>query len=194
MAITYPLSTPSISRFASVLISADDAIARDQSPFDYSESVQDWGGQKWRAEVQLPTMSIACASEWEAFLTALRGRYGTFLLGDPSRSSPRGTATSATITGALGASTVTVSMTGSLLAADMLQIGSGASARLYKVLADRTGNGNLEIWPRLRSAASTSAVVLTSPKGVFRLADNTRGWAVTNARWRRIAFAAEEAI
>jgi hypothetical protein len=194
MAISYPLATPVITRHASVIFAADDAVAKDQSPFDYSESVQDWGGKKWRAEVQLPTMNAACSSEWEAFLTALRGRYGTFLLGDPSRSAPRGTATSATISGAAGAATVSVGMTGTLLASDMLQIGSGASARLYKVLVDQSGNGSLEIWPNLRVAASSASAVLVNPKGVFRLSENSRGWSVSNFRWRRIAFSAEEVV
>jgi len=157
MALSYPLTTPSISRYASVVMTASDAIASDGSPFTFEESHQDWGGQKWLAEVQLPTMNAACSSDWEAFLTALRGRFGTFLLGDPSRSSPRGTASSATITGSAGNATVTVAMTGTLLAGDMFQIGSGSSARLYKVLQDQSGGGSLEIWPSLRADASKRA-------------------------------------
>lgn len=194
MAITFPISTPSISRFASVVIRPTDAIAEDGSPFTFEKSFQDWGGQMWMAEVQLPTMNVQCASDWEAFLTKLRGKYGTFLLGDPSRTAPRGTASSATITGAVGAASVSVVMTGSLLAGDMFQVGTGADSRLYKVLQDQTGSGTLEIWPSLRATATNASINLTSPKGVFRLADNSRGWSVSNFRWRRIAFTAEEAI
>lgn len=194
MAITYPISTPSISRFASVVISANDAVGEDGSPFTFEKSFQDWGGQMWMAEVQLPTMNVACSSDWEAFLTKLRGKYGTFLLGDPARTEPRGTASSATITGAVGAASVSVTMTGTLLAGDMFQVGTGADSRLYKVLEDQTGTGTLEIWPALRSAASAAAITLTNPKGVFRLSDNQRGWSISNFRWRRIAFTAEEAI
>lgn len=194
MAITYPITPPSISRYASIVITPNSAVAGDGSPFTFEQSFQDWGGQQWLAEVQLPTMNAACSSDWEAFITSLRGRFGTFLLGDPSRSAPRGTATSAAITGAEGADTVSVSMTGTLLAGDMFQIGTGASARLYKVLVNQSGNGNLEIWPRLRAAASSASATLTSPKGVFRLTDNATGWAISNGRWRRIAFTAEEAL
>lgn len=194
MAITYPLTTPSISRYASVIIRPNSAIASDGSPFTFDESFQDWGGQQWLAEVQLPTMNADCSSDWEAFLTAARGRFGTFLLGDPARTAPRGTATSASISGAEGAATVSVSMSGTLLAGDMFQIGSGATARLYKVLVDQSGNGSLEIWPGLRSAASNAAAVLSNPKGVFRLSENAPAWSVSNGRWRRIAFTAQEAI
>jgi hypothetical protein len=194
MAISYPITTPAISRFASVVFTPNDAIAEDGSPFTFEKSFQDWGGQKWLAEVQLPTMNAACSSDWEAFLTACRGKFGTFLLGDPARSEPRGTATAASITGAVGSATVSVTMTGTLLAGDMLQIGSGLDARLYKVLVDQSGNGSLEIWPSLRVAATSATAVLSNPKGVFRLVDNSRGWAISNFRWRRIAFMAEEAI
>lgn len=194
MAISYPLTPPAISRFASVVISADDAIAADRSPFTFGESLHDWGGQKWMAEVQLPTMNVKCSSDWEAFLASLRGRYGTFLLGDPARIEPRGTASSATITGTQGASSVSVTMSGSLLAGDMFQLGGGINANLYKVLQDQTGSGTLEIWPGLRNGAADAPVYLDNPKGVFRLTENQRSWSISNFRWRRIAFTAEEAI
>lgn len=194
MALTYPLSPPPISRFADVQIMATDAIAGDRSPFSFEESFQDWGGQMWTADVRLPTLNSKCAAPWEAFLTGLRGRFGTFLLGDPARSAPRGTATAVTVTGTLGSATVTVAMSGTLLAGDMFQLGSGATARLYKVLEDQSGNGSLEIWPRLRIAVTSQLMVLNNPVGVFRLASNDRGWATSNGRWRSISFSAQEAI
>lgn len=194
MAITYPLNPPTISRYASVVISPVDAIAADVSPFSFEQSLQDWGGEKWQAEIQLPTMNEECSSRWEAFLTALKGRYGTFLLGDPSRTLPRGDAIFMTVSGTAGASSVTVSLRGSMLAGDMFQLGSGSTSRMYKVLQNRTGDGTLEIWPSLRADASGATAILSNPRGVFRLAENTRTWAISNNRWRRIAFTAEEAI
>lgn len=194
MAITYPLNPPSISRYASIVISADDAVAGDGSPFTFEQSFQDWGGQRWLAEVQLPTMNEDCSSRWEAFLTSLRGRFGTFLLGDPARIAPRGDAIFLAISGTEGASSVTASLRGTMKAGDMFQIGGGSSSRLYKVLQDRTGDGTLEIWPSLRADASGVTATLSNPRGLFRLTDNQRAWAISNGRWRRIAFTAEEAL
>lgn len=191
MAISYPLTTPTISRFASVVITPNDAVAQDGSPFTFEKSFQDWGGQQWLAEIQLPTMNVECSSDWEAFLTALRGTYGTFLLGDPARTSPRGTASSASITGAAGSSSPSITMTGTLLAGDMFQIGTGLNSRLYKVLQDQTGDGTLEIWPALSSAASSASLDLNNPLGLFRLTENMRSWSISNSRWRKVAFSAE---
>ena len=139
-------------------------------------------------------MREADAEAWSAWLTSLRGQFGTFLLGNPFRNSPRGTATSATVTGLAGARTVSVSMTGTLKAGDYFQLGTGTSSRLYKVLEDASGSGTIEIWPSLRAAASGTSMDLTSPVGAFRLSSNEVSWSVNNLAVYGITFGAVEAI
>jgi hypothetical protein len=146
----------------------------------------------WSASVTIPTVRKDLAEPWVAFLLSLRGQYGTFLLGDPNRTSPQGTATSASISGSLGDRSVTVAMTGTLKAGDYFQLGSGSSAKLHKVLVDQSGNGTLEIWPALRSNYTTASATLTNAKGVFRLASNSTQWGIGSSSAYSIQFDAME--
>lgn len=194
MALSYPLSMPGTSMFPSVTITPLDVIGHDRSPFTLSDSVHDWGGAMWQADITLRPMAHAEAGAWIAFLTGLRGRLGTFLLGDPYGAAKRGTASSATITGSAGDTSVTVAMSGTLLAGDYLQLGSGSSARLHQIVADRSGSGTMEIWPPLRANQSGATATLSAPKGVFRLASNERSWTINDLAHYGLTFGAQEKL
>ena len=194
MAISYPLDTPTTIGFESIELRAVNATITSQSPFSYKQQVISHTGQRWEASVSIPSVLRDLAEPWAAFLTALKGQTGTFLLGDPLSATPRGTVSSCTITGNAGDESVTVTMTGSLLAGDYIQLGSGTTARLHKVLVDQSGSGTLEIWPALRSTYSSATVTTTDAKGVFRLNQNMSSWQISNANSYGIAFEAVEAI
>lgn len=194
MAISYPLSLPTNIGMASIELRAKNTVAVSSSPFTYKQTVYAYDGQMWEADVTLPPMNRDDAESWIAFLMSLKGRYGTFLLNDPSATSVRGTATSATITGSVGDSSVTVTMTGTLKAGDYLQLGSGNDSTLHKVLADKSGSGTLEIWPKLRKARSSVSADLTSASGLFRLASNETAWSVNDASFYGISFGATEVV
>ena len=195
MAISYPVSTPTdVIGIAQIDLGATNAVAVSKSPFTFATQVHAYSGEMWSASVTIPTVRKDLAEPWVAFLMSLRGQYGTFLLGDPNHPAPRGTATSASISGSLGARSVTVSMTGTLLAGDYIQLGSGANARLHKVLQDQSGSGTLEIWPALRSTYSSSSATLTNAKGVFRLANNQTNWSIGANSAYAIQFEAMENI
>jgi len=130
----------------------------------------------------------------EAFLTSLKGQQGTFLLGDPDYATPRGTVSACTLSGSSGDESVTVTMTGSLLAGDYIQLGTGANAKLHQVLADLSGNGTLEIWPGLRSDYTDATVTFNAAKGVFRLSTPMSSWSINNASAYGISFEAVEAL
>ena len=199
MAISYPLSLPTASGIRAVEFRATNAVAYSMSPFTFSGQAHAYPGQMWQADITLaPMRDRADAEEWNAFLLSLFGQSGTFLLGDPNGGSLRGTATSCTITGSAGANTVSAIVTSgrTLLAGDYIQLGSGASSRLHKVLKNYTGTGsgsNLEIWPSLRASVSSSAATLSNCRGVFRLASNETGWAADISNYS-ITFAAREAL
>jgi hypothetical protein len=194
MAISYPLNTPTTIGFESIELRAVNATITSQSPFSYKQQVISHTGQRWEASVSIPSVLRDLAEPWAAFLTALKGQTGTFLLGDPLSATPRGTVSSCTLTGTAGDESVTVTMTGSLLAGDYIQLGSGTTARLHKVLVDQSGSGTLEIWPALRSTYSSATVTTTNAKGVFRLNQNMSSWQISNANSYGIAFEAVEAI
>jgi len=194
MAITYPLNTPTSIGIATIELSATNAVAISRSPFTFSQQVHTYAGQMWSASVTIPPVRKDLAEPWVSLLLALRGQTGTFLLGDPNNTTPRGTATSATITGASGSSSLTVTMLGTLLAGDYIQLGTGADATLHKVLVDQSGNGTLEVWPALRKARSSVSATLTNTKGLFRLANNTQSWSINESSAYGIQFDAMEAL
>jgi len=194
MAITYPLSTPTSIGIESIELRAVNAVATSQSPFTFKQQIVSHQGQMWQAAVSIPTVHRDLAAPWKAMLVALKGQTGTFLLGDPDYATPQGTVSACTLTGTAGSETATVVMTGSLLAGDYIQLGSGPSAKLHQVLVDQTGDGNLEIWPKLRSDYTSAVVVYNNAKGVFRLASNTSQWSINNASTYGISFEAVEVI
>lgn len=194
MAITYPLSTPTSIGIESIELRAVNAVATSQSPFTYKQQIVSHTGQRWEASISIPPVHRDKAAQWKAMLTALKGSVGTFLLGDPDYATPQGTVSSCTLTGSAGDETVTVVMTGSLLAGDYIQLGTGSASRLHQVLVDQTGDGSLEIWPALRDDYTTAAVTFNSPKGVFRLSSNMTSWSINNASTYGISFDAVEAI
>ena len=194
MAISYPLALPTSIGIAEITLSADNAVAISQSPFTFQQQIVRHPGQRWSASVSIPPVRRDLAEPWVAFLLALNGPVGTFLLGDPNAKAPRGSATSATITGAAGAASPTITMIGTLLAGDYIQIGSGGTATLHKVLQDRTGTGTIEIWPALRSSVTGATVTLTDTVGRFRLSGNQQSFSINNASIYGISFDCVEAI
>lgn len=194
MAITFPISTPTSIGIESIDIRAVNAVATSQSPFTYKQQVISHQGQRWEASVNIPSVRRDLAAPWKSFLTKLKGPTGTFLLGDPDYATPRGTVSSCTLSGSVGDESVTVVMTGSLLEGDYIQLGSGSSARLHQVLVDQTGDGTLEVWPKLRADYTDTTVVYNNAKGVFRLAQNVSSWSINNASSYGISFECVEVI
>jgi len=209
MAISYPLSLPTSIGIASITFSAENAVAVSQSPFTYSQQIVQHPGQRWKASVSLPPLLRDLMEPWVAFLLSLKGQYGTFLLNDPNCATPRGSAgvTPGTpvVMGAgqtgdeLDIDGLPTSATGYLLAGDYIQLGTGSSATLHKVLADVNSNGSgeatLDIWPSLRSSpADNATVTLSSAKGVFRLANNIQQWEINNMSNYGITFDCVEAV
>lgn len=195
MAISYPLDTPTTIGIESIELRAVNAVAVSQSPFTYKQQVISHQGQIWSASVSIPSVRRDLAADWKAMLVALKGSVGTFLLGDPDYATPRGTVSGTpTLSGTAGDSTVSVTMTGTLLAGDYIQLGTGSAARLHQILVDQSGSGNLEIWPDLRSTYSGETVIYSSPKGVFRLGNSTTSWSIDNASFYGISFDAIEAL
>jgi len=194
MAISYPISTPSTIGIESITLRAVNAVATSQSPFTYKQQIVSHGGQRWEASITIPAVRRDTAADWKAFLVALKGQQGTFLLSDPDYATPRGDVSACTLSGSTGDESVTVVMTGTLKAGDYIQLGSGSGAKLHQVLVDQTGNGTLEIWPALRDDYTSASVTFNNAKGVFRLATNVSEWSINNSSAYGITFEAVEAI
>lgn len=194
MAISYPLSLPTTAGIARVTMGMKQASISSGSPFTFKRQVFAYPGKMWTASVSLPPGDRDDMAPWVAFLASLKGVEGSFLLGDPNYATARGTVSSCSVTGSTGDETVSVTMTGSLLAGDYIQLGAGQAAELYMVLQDQTGTGNLEIWPPLRSDHTAQAAIFDAAKGVFSLSGNTQTWDIDKASIYGISFEAVEVI
>jgi hypothetical protein len=194
LAISYPLTLPTSIGIANITLSANNAVAISQSPFTFQQQIVQHAGKRWTASVSIPPVRRDLAEPWIAFLLSLNGPVGTFLLGDPNGKEPRGTSSSATLTGTAGSSSPTITKTGTLLAGDYIQLGSGATATLHKVLDDKSGSGTIEIWPALRSSVTGATVTLTNTVGRFRLSSNQQSFSINEASIYGISFDCIEAI
>lgn len=205
--ITYPLNLPaSPPGFRTFDLNGNAVVGLSVSPFTGQQQIYEWPGSWWEAKVSLPPMKRADAERWIGFLLALRGRAGTFLMGDPLAKTARGIATGTPqVNGAgqtgktLATKGWTANKTGILLAGDYFQLGSGSATRLHKLLkdanSDGTGLATLDIFPSLReSPANNDALTISSARGTFRLAANKQGFAINVDQTYGIGFEAVEAF
>ena len=207
MAITYPIALTSLRTPRSVVIRKRSVVGSQSSSFTLQPQVYAWSGQLWEAEVTLPPMKRAEAEAWIAALISMNGREGSMLLGpDYANQSPRGIGTGTPLVNGAGQTGYdlitdgwTLNQTGIMKAGDWFQLGSGTSARLYKVMADAnssglgTGGATLTIWPKLRSIpADNDPLTITSPKGRFMLSSNETEWAIDQASFYGLSFGASE--
>jgi len=201
--ITYPISLPSTPAFQQITLKPRSAVSSSVSPMTFTPQTYVWGGQVWFADVSLPPMKRATAEAWVAAIVSLNGLEGSFLLGDTANKSPRGVGTGTPLVNGAGQTGYdlatdgwTISQTGILKAGDWIQLGTGTSSRLYKVMADANSNGSgqatLTLWPKLRSSpADNAAIVVTWPKGKFMLAGDF-DWSMDALKTYGLSFQAVE--
>jgi hypothetical protein len=209
MAISYPLSLPTSIGIAQIELRATNAVAVSKSPFTFSTQVYAYSGKSWQADVTLPSIRRDLAEEWVAWLISLKGQLGTFYLGDPNATTPRGSARDTDtilINGApsIGSDTISIdsapaSQTGYLKAGDYLQVNQGEDRQLFKVLTDTDTNGSgeatVDVWPDVRKTIlNNAAVTVENTKGIFRLSTNEQAFSINEASFYGITFGAMEAL
>lgn len=191
--IAYPLSLPAIPAPQAIELGQVDVVGVSQSPFTLAQQVQQFPGQGWTAHVTWSTVvSRRKASPLLAVLAALKGPYGTILLGNPEATGPLGSgAGSPAVNGPVAARAWTLptkgwtpGSSGVLLPGDFLQLGGGTQTRLYMCLSqvdsDSDGNAVIDIWPSIRDGYDDGdPIVLTNCKGTFRLSSGSRSFKVS---------------
>jgi hypothetical protein len=206
MAITFPTILPTVTGIRSITLRARNVTARSGSPFTLKQQIVSHPGQRWEAEVSLPPMARAAGEEWVSFMVAQYGGAGTFLMGDPLGATPRGVGGGTPVINGAGQTGGSISVgggpnsqTGWLLMGDYIQLGTGATTTLHKVLTDANtsagGVATLDVWPWLRTApADGAAVVVSNAVGRWRMATSEAEWDVSTMRTYGITFAAIEAL
>lgn len=176
MTISYPLAFPTNRNPMGMVLRAKKVVSANFAPGSLVPQVYEWSGERWEIDFSFNLMERSVGAPWVAWLTSLRGPVGSFLAGDPTGTTPLGTAsvapTVSSTTAALSRTLPVSGGTGSLLAGSMISIGSGSTRRLYQVQEDAASlaSATLSIWPALRTqATSGTAVAITNATGLFML-------------------------
>ncbi|MGH6719588.1 MAG: hypothetical protein ACREER_09750 [Alphaproteobacteria bacterium] len=205
MAIAYPLTMPATPGLRAARFGIVARVTVYESTFTGATQVTERPGAAWQAEYQLPPMLRASAAAWVAFLTALRGRRGTFKGFDPDAKTPRGVATGTPLVngaGQTGNALVTdgwtPTVTNILRAGDYISLAL-PTQRLYQVVedasSDGSGNATLSIEPALReSPNNNAALTTTNPFTLFRLTSNEVMWNTDEMSVFGVRFQAAEAL
>jgi hypothetical protein len=194
---TYPLTMPTTPAPSQCTISLKRAVAVAESPFTGQQQTIVYPYELWTAVIQLPPMRRDKAAEWQSFFMQLRGRRGTFLMGDPDAVTPRGTARTVTVSsGTVRENTISLNANGSILNGDYLQLSSGGASRLHMIVAGgNSGNAIYTIEPALKATyASGTAVTVVNARGLWRLDSNETGWDADKASVYGFAFSCTEAF
>lgn len=213
--IIYPLTPPAISGIGpqDFSLGLKTVNGESVSPFTFGEQEFLWPGDMFTIEATLPPMLYPQAEQWIAFLNALYGKYGTFLMGDYNRPTPQGqwsgdVGEPIVVNGANPSGATVLNLRGfgyaplaQAVAGDYIQVtaGSGLPTRLYKVLQN-AGSGfgttmSVFIRPAIREPLSDGTPIVTQNcVGTFRLAENPPSPKIDKNRAYTISFKAREAL
>ena len=178
-------------------------VAVTESPFTNQEQVFEHEGAQWKATFTLPPMKKESASVWLAFLMSLRGRRGTFKIGDQDRKTIQGVATGTILVNGASQTGNAINLDGFanstnnvFKAGDYIQINS----YLYMISADVNSNSSGEatvyVEPSLRSGIEVindnTTVIYSNTTTVMRLDNNELNWDTNNVSVYGISFACSE--
>jgi len=203
---TYPLTFPASLKVSSVVPTLKFMSAVTRSPFTGERQAFRWDGEMWSFEYTTPPCTVDVAEEWIAFANKLQGKFGTFLIGDFSRTASRGVGGGSPVVDGASQTGYALNVRGCpatlfpwLKKGDYFQVGTGSTARLHKLIedinTDSGGRATLEFVPKLRySPADGAAIVISNCVGVFSLSDAGVTWSVDNDGYYHYTFRAEEAL
>ena len=202
---SYPLTLPTATGVITQNFSLTRAVAVTTSPFTFQTQVHQHQGEFWRTVISLPPMLRANANIWLSFLLQLRGRRGTFKIGDQDAKTITGVATGtirvngASQTGNQVALDGFANSTNNVFkAGDYIQIGSYLYMVIEDVNSNSSGEADVKIEPALRSSIETinddTTVVYSNTTTLMRLDTNELGWQTDKVSKYGISFSASEAL
>lgn len=145
-------------------------------------------------EVTLPPMQMNDGMDVAGWIFSLMGKKGSFLLGDPINTAPRGVSGGTPLVDGAAQSGLVLNIKGLPLSTmgvykrgDWMQLGSGADTHLHMFMADVSSDGSglaaADIWPQLRaSPADGAAVVVNNTKGLWMLSGNQQNYDLAPGR------------
>ena len=202
---SYPLTFPTVSGIQTQRFSLVRTVAVSSSPFTGQDQVFQHEGEFWTTQIKFPPMLKDKAAVIIGFLLQLRGRRGTFKLGDQDRKTIQGVATGtirvngASQTGNQVALDGFANSTNNVFkAGDYIQIGSFLYMVTEDVNSNSSGEANVKIEPSLRQGIETIAddatVTYSNTTTLFRLDSNETGWDTDQVSKYGISLSATEAL
>jgi len=202
---SYPLTLPTVTGISTQNFGLERVVAVTESPFTNQEQVYEHEGSQWKGTFTLPPMKKESASIWLAFLMSLRGRRGTFKLGDQDRKTIQGVATGTILVNGASQTGNAINLDGFanstnnvFKAGDYIQINS----YLYMISANVNSNGSGEatvyVEPSLRSGIEVindnTTVLYTNTTTLMRLDTNELNWDTNKVSVYGISFACSESL
>ena len=194
MPVTFPSVVPTSNSWE-IISNARQFV----SPFTGAIQTAQRGGTRWRATLTFDNLSGAAKGEMQAFLAEVQATASNFYLenhayarradgqGTPRVNGP-GQTGSQLLTDGWGTGDY------AFLKGDMFEV----SGELKMVIADApivSGGATVKFAPELRSAPENNeSLILTNPKGIFRLTSNASGWATGTNMFSTLSLEAVEDI
>ena len=202
---SYPLTFPTVSGVSTQRFALVRTVAVSSSPFTGQDQVVQHEGEYWTTQISFPPMLKDKAAQIIAFLLQLRGRRGTFSIGDQDRKTIQGVATGtirvngASQTGNQVALDGFANSTSNVFkAGDYIQINSFLYMVTEDVTSNSSGEANVKIEPALRQGIETIAddatVVYSNTKTIMRLDSNETAWDTDQVSKYGISLSATEAL
>jgi len=192
MAISYPLDFPLInseSLIEKMTVRLLNSSGLSESPYTYRQQVNNFGGARWEADVTLRPLTQHEAKAVKAFFASLKGRVGTFRLGNPTDV----TSGTVSLNGSASVGDTEIGITinsGNIEAGDIFSLNN----RIYMCLTTRNSSGDIDITPPIKEGVSDeTTVALNSPTGTWRLADSEVEWDIDKASRFGFSFSCVEA-
>lgn len=202
MTITFPQNPPPEPGFQQAQIAIRSVVPTSQNNFNFAQSNNNFGANKWTGSLTLPEMRQDQARDWKAWLVSLRGKQGTFKVSDPGYFGPRGAVRNqGTVT------SVPQPDKGFYLSADGFQANTEIfkfgdqfeiNGELKTVVQDiesgDTGSALLVFLPRLHDTNVVGkSIIYDQPQGTFQLDENLIQWEDQTVM-SRIDFPITEAV
>tara|TARA_R110000772_G_scaffold88116_4_gene183343 strand:+ start:501 stop:1079 length:579 start_codon:yes stop_codon:yes gene_type:complete len=143
--------------------------------------VRNIGGQRWEFSVSYPPLTRSEFAPVTAFIMGQRGMAETFTIVLPEISSRSGDASGTVRTSAaeaIGQTTISIDgLSGTLKAGDVIKFNS--HSKVYMIVADLTGSGDLEIQPALRqNVPNDDAITYNNVPFTVRLNNDVQSYSL----------------
>ena len=200
---SYPLTLPTVTGITTQNWGMERVVAVTESPFTNQEQIFEHEGAQWKATFTLPPMKKEKAAVWLAFLMSLRGRRGTFKIGDQDRKTIQGVATGTILVNGASQTGNAINLDGFanstnnvFKAGDYIQINSYLYMISANVNSNSSGEATVYVEPSLRSGIEVindnTTVIYTNTTTVMRLDSNELNWDTNKVSVYGISFACSE--